>query len=98
MQIIFTEINKKMENAILIKNISEDELRQIIRQELVNVKLKPDENFKTRAEIAKKLRVSVVSLDKAVRDGRIKAVRLNGRILFRESDIKLEEVHFKGKK
>ena len=86
-----------MENSILIQNMTGEELRKIIREEFAEIKIKPDENFKTRSELAKKLHVSLVSLDKAIRDGKIKSYRLNGRILFKESDINLEEIHFKGK-
>jgi len=90
-----------MEDQILIHNVAGvDDLKSIIksavREELELVQLRPDQ-FLTRKELARKLRVSLVSLDKAIRDGRIKGFRLNGRILFKENDIKLEEIKFKGK-
>lgn len=85
-----------MTNGIILENINREGLQEIIqgavRIELSSLQPKKEDQFKTRKEMAEKLRISLVTLDKAVRDGKLKAFRLNGRILFRDSELNLSEI------
>jgi excisionase family DNA binding protein len=85
-----------MENSIILQNIDGDGLKAIIkgavREELAAIQPKKDEVFLTRAELAKKLHISLVTLDKAARDGKIKGYRINGRVLFKDSEISLDAI------
>ncbi len=46
-----------------------------------------DENYLTRKETAGRLRVSLVTLTEWVNRSRIKAYKIGGRVLFRESEV-----------
>tara|TARA_R110000764_G_C11027794_1_gene384815 strand:- start:5790 stop:6053 length:264 start_codon:yes stop_codon:yes gene_type:complete len=62
-----------------------------IRTELENLKLhfqpKKPKTYLSRAEVSKMLNVSLVTLNKWNRSGRLKAVGIGGRVLYRQSDI-----------
>ena len=46
-----------------------------------------EDNFLTRKETAKRLHVSLVTLTEWVNRSRIKAYKIGGRVLFRESEV-----------
>lgn len=73
-------------------------IKDAVKSALAEVSTAKPDKYLTRKEVAEQLRVSLVSIDKAVADGRLHSHRLGGRILFRESDIKLDNPKFKGKK
>lgn len=47
----------------------------------------PDETYLTRKETAARLRVSLVTLTEWVNKSRLKAYKIGGRVLFRESEV-----------
>ncbi|MFA5300196.1 MAG: hypothetical protein WC389_18570 [Lutibacter sp.] len=85
-----------MENSILIEGITAGSLREIVKAAVVEgitaMQPKKEDNFLTRMELAKKLHISTVTLDKASRNGKLKGYRINGRVLFKESEINLSEI------
>jgi excisionase family DNA binding protein len=73
-----------------------DMLRPIVREEinlaLQSLRAEEKENvtevkFLTRTEVARKLNISLVTLNKHVYDGKIPARRIGRRVLFRAEDI-----------
>lgn len=83
-----------MSHEIYLKGLTTDQLSEIIREsvrdEMQNLKppkQKSDNKFLTRKETAKRLKVSLVTLTDWVNRGRIKAHKIGGRVLFRESDV-----------
>jgi hypothetical protein len=80
-----------MSTNTIIENASLDEVlakfRGVVREEIQSFKPAPEDSYKTRAEAARKLRVSLVTLDKAVDVGILTGFRLNGRVLFKDSDL-----------
>jgi excisionase family DNA binding protein len=90
-----------MENSILIQTKDEASFKSLVKDAVLEAfkevsPIKPAEKFYTRHEIGEKLKVSLVSIDKAVADGRLKSYKLGGRVLFKESEINLEERPFRG--
>lgn len=85
-----------MTNSIILESISADGLKDLIkvavREELASIPPKKDNNYLTRSDMAKKLHVSLPTIDKMIGTGKLKAVRLGGRILFKEDDLTLEEI------
>lgn len=89
-----------MAEKIIFTQLTEAELRQIIREEL---KAFQSELFKTietkvlhlnsvdkllsRKETAKYLHTSLVSLDKWTRQGKITGYRIGGRVVYKKEDI-----------
>jgi hypothetical protein len=80
-----------MTNSILLESISADGLKEMIqeavRAEFLGHQPKPEDKLKTRKEAAQKLRITTVSLDKLVITGKLTGFRINGRVLFKESDL-----------
>jgi len=75
-----------MENLVLI---TESDLRQLIREELMNFKPSVPEKptFKTRKDAARELNISLVSLAKYTKQGMIPATRIGGRVLYNSIDL-----------
>lgn len=84
-----------MINQILIENITIEDfkisLREIVKEELIN-HIPKEIKYLTRKEMALKLRVSLPTIDKMIGKGKLKAYRVCGRILFKESEIILSEI------
>lgn len=83
-----------MPNEIYLNGLTTDQLsemiRETVRDEMLNLKppkAKPENKFLTRKETARRLKVSLVTLTDWVNRGRIKAHKIGGRVLFRESDV-----------
>ena len=83
-----------MPNEIYLNGLTTDELSEIIREsvrdEMQNIrpsKPKSETKYLTRKETARRLKVSLVTLTDWVNRGRIKAHKIGGRVLFRESDV-----------
>ena len=85
-----------MNNSVILENITGNDLKELIkgavREELAAIQPSKNDSYLTRQELSEKLRISLVSLDKAVRNGKLKAYRINGRVLFKESEINLSEI------
>jgi excisionase family DNA binding protein len=79
-------------NAILIENITGENLREIIREEIKNLEPKKEDAFLTRKELCNKLRVTQPTIDKQVKLGNIVAHRIGTRVVFRESEINLPTI------
>ena len=62
-----------------------------IKKELKNLKLhfepKQPKTYLSRAEVSKMLNVSFVTLNKWNKSGKLKAVGIGGRVLYRQEDI-----------
>lgn len=82
-----------MTNGIILENVSAESLKEIIqeavRKELAALPGKKETIYLTRSEVVKLLHISLPSIDKAIKTGKLKAYRINGRILFKESEIDL---------
>lgn len=80
-----------MTNGILLQNIDREELQEIVQEavknELKYLKVKQEEQLVTRKEAAKKLRISLVTLDKALNTGKLTGYRMNGRVLLKDADL-----------
>jgi excisionase family DNA binding protein len=85
-----------MDNSILLHNIEPEGLKTLIAEAvskaLTAAKPKPQDNYLTRFEVASKLHVSLPTVDKYIRDGKVKAVRVGRRLLFLESELNFPEV------
>ena len=83
-----------MKNPTSIEIVSSENLREIIREVIVEEvpKLIPHrstgEKYYTRKEAAKRARITMPTLDKYIQEGKIKAHRLGRRVLFSEEEIK----------
>ena len=90
-----------MNDSILLQNLDSEGLKSllknVIREELAGIPAKKEEKYFTRKELAGKLHISLPTLDSAIRQKRIKAVRLGGRVLIRESDLELSEFYVRKK-
>ena len=62
-----------------------------VKSQLENLKLhfqpKQPKTYLSRAEVSKMLNVSFVTLNKWNKNGKLKAVGIGGRVLYRQSDI-----------
>lgn len=81
-----------MTNSIILQSIDSDGLKNIIGQvfdEKMQLLKTADskENFLTRHEVAKKLRISLPTLNEFTKNGRITGYRIGGRVLYKESEI-----------
>lgn len=91
-----------MRNPTSIEIVTPEQLREIIREVIVEEvpKLIPQrttgEKYYTRKEAAKRVRITMPTLDKYIQEGKIKAHRLGRRVLFSEEEIKkaIEEMPF----
>lgn len=85
-----------MTTSTILENVSTDDLKillqNIVRDELAAIKPTKEEGFITRKELGNKLHLSLVSIDKHIKEGRIKGYRMGGRVLFKESEIILLEI------
>lgn len=76
-------------NGLTVEQLS-DMIRQSLRDELQRVHPVPPETeteYLTRHETARRLRISLVTLTDWVNRGKIRAHKIGGRVLFRDSDI-----------
>lgn len=89
-----------MENSIILQNLDADSLKSIIkdavREEIATMPMKPD-NFLSRKDVAKKLHISLPSVDKLIGDGKLKAYRVGGRILLKEQEFEFDRVKIRQK-
>lgn len=81
-----------MENSILIRNITAEELQELIRtvfrEELQNPQPKKGESRNlTRNEVASLLKISLPTLQRYTQIGVIKGFRIGTRILYKIEDI-----------
>ncbi len=78
--------------GITVETLS-DIIRETVQQEVgrsqpqTSVSKDADENYLTRKETAARLRVSLVTLTEWVNKSRLKAYKIEGRVLFRESEV-----------
>lgn len=83
-----------MENSILIRNLTIEELQNIIRstikEELRNLETKKDESrYLTRKETAAFLKISLPTLYQYTRTGRINGYRIGSRVLYKLEELEL---------
>ena len=83
-----------MTNEIFLNGITSDLLtkmfREYLRDELQQFRPahpKTDTKYLTRRETAHRLRISLVTLTDWVNPGKIRAHKIGGRVLFRDSDV-----------
>ena len=63
-------------------------IREVIEESLIRIEKKSEEeNFLTRAQVAKKLHISLPTLHCLTKDGTLAGYRLKGRVLYKERDI-----------
>ena len=78
--------------GITVETLS-DIIRETVQQEVgksqsqTSISKDADENYLTRKETAARLRVSLVTLTEWVNKSRLKAYKIGGRVLFRESEV-----------
>lgn len=97
-----------MSQEIYLNGLTVDQLCNLIRESVHEEMkyLKPSSNksenkYLTRKEAARKLKISLVTLTDWVNTKKIKANKIGGRVLFRESDVDqalIEIVPFKRKR
>lgn len=91
----FDEIKQNiMEDSILIRNLTEDDLRNLIRttirEELkLIIPKKEDPRYLTRKEAAAFLKISLPTLPQYTRTGRISGYRIGRRVLYKLEDLEL---------
>ena len=81
-----------MESKISILNLSEADLRQIIRSELKSLladslKQEPKEKMLSKQDIADYFHVTLQSVHNWQKEGKIIPIRIGRRVFFKESDI-----------
>ena len=63
-------------------------LQQVIKEQRENIFPAPEKkSYLTRKEVAELLHLSLVSLNKLTQTGKIKALRIGGRVLYNPSDV-----------
>lgn len=66
----------------------DSKLEAILKRALKNhIPLSTEKKYITRKEVAKKLHISLPTLNEYTKSGRIKGYRINGRVLYREDEI-----------
>lgn len=76
-------------NGIFLEQITADDLRQIVADEVKKaLQAKPVPRQFTREEVAEMLHVTLATIHNWVRAGRLHPVKVNGRVLFAEEDVK----------
>ena len=80
-----------MAKEIYLNGMTADQLsKMILRDELQQFRPahpKTDTKYLTRRETARRLRISLVTLTDWVNHGKIRAHKIGGRVLFRDSDV-----------
>lgn len=82
-----------MNSSIILQNIDTESLKSIIREvnaemiESFQPKQLPKEQYLTRKEVAKALRVSLPTLNELTKKGKLTGYRLNGRVLYKFSEV-----------
>lgn len=75
-------------NGIFFQEITADDLRQIVADEVRKAMAeKPAPRQYTREQVADMLHVTLATLHNYVRQGRLHPVKVNGRVLFAEEEI-----------
>jgi excisionase family DNA binding protein len=82
-----------MENSILIRNMTVDELKDIIRVivkeeiQLASTTKRSESKYLTRKEAATFLKISLPTLNNYTKSGRIIGFRIGSRVLFKLADL-----------
>jgi len=81
-----------MQNAVLLENITREELINDIRalvSEIIDQKLQPEpqKDLLTKKETAAMLRISLPTLQRMTQSGSIKGLRIGRRVLYRADEI-----------
>lgn len=81
-----------MTNSIILQNLDTESLKAIIRE--VNAEMvesfqpkQSKEQYLTRKETAQTLRVSLPTLNELTKKGKLTGYRLNGRVLYKSSEV-----------
>lgn len=76
-------------NGIFLEQITADDLRQIVADEVRKaLQEKPVPRQYTREQVAEMCHVTLATLYNWVRQGRLHPTKVNGRVLFAEEDVK----------
>jgi len=82
-----------MKNSIILQNMNADDLKTIIGKaiskelKIIFQTKKEEIKYKTRNETAKKLRISLPTLNHLTKTGKITGYKIGSRILYREDEI-----------
>jgi excisionase family DNA binding protein len=80
-------------NSIILQNIDSDTLKALISEVLTEKlesfrpKPEPKDKYITRKEVAAELRISLPTLNELTKKEKLKAYRIGGRVLYRESEV-----------
>ena len=73
-----------------LKAAIRETIQQVIKEEKGSILPEREEKvYLTRHEVAERLHISLVTLNKLTQNGRIKAFRIGGRVLYKPEDITL---------
>jgi len=90
-----------MQDSIILENFNSEKLQNLVenavKKALGEITLNKENRYITRQEASEKLHVSLPSIDKAIKSGKLIAYRINGRILIKEDEIELSVIQ-KGRK
>ena len=78
-----------MTKEIFLSGMTADQLSEMIRESLRDElrQLHPEPSAETPNYLTRRLRISLVTLNDWVNRGRIRALKIGGRVLFRDSDV-----------
>ena len=80
-----------MESNNLLIQISEEQLRTIVRDEFITSIRghlnRANDKFLTRNEAARHLKITLPTLDKAIKNGELPSYKISGRILLKLSEV-----------
>ena len=78
-----------MGNSTILENVSPDELdnriTKAVLKAITSIPPTKEEGFITRAELSEKIHLSLVSIDKYIRLGKLRGYRIGGRVLLKLS-------------
>jgi excisionase family DNA binding protein len=82
-----------MQTSIILENIDHEALRaligDVVSEKLESFEPKPEtkDRYLTRKEVAAELRISLPTLNELTKKEKLKAYRIGGRVLYRESEV-----------
>ncbi len=80
-------------NSIILQNIDTEGLKTLIREvnaemfAAIQPKPQPKDKYITRREVADKISISLPTLNEYTKTGKLKAYRIGGRVLYKESEV-----------
>ncbi len=80
-------------NTILLQNVSQEELKELIRQSVreeiqaFSPPQRKENEYLTRKEVKELLKISLPTLNEHTKTGKLKGYRIGGRVLYLRNDI-----------